>query len=73
MDERGLTRPVGRKDGRSITKSGIEELDSALISDRVGLVTTRISKLSYQSSFGPEKRTGEVPINIPLISTQEFS
>jgi repressor of nif and glnA expression len=73
MDERGLTRPVGRKDGRVITKSGIEELDSALISDRVGLVTTRISKLAYQSSFDPEKRTGEVPINVSLISTQEFS
>lgn len=73
MDERGLTRPVGRKDGRSITKSGIEELDSALISDRVGLAATRISELAYQSSFDPEKRTGEVPINVSLISRQEFS
>ena len=73
MDERGLTLLVGRKDGRSITKSGIEELDSALISDRVGLVAARISELAYQSSFDPEKRTGEVPINVSLISRQEFS
>lgn len=73
MDERGLTHPVGRKDGRSITKSGIEELDNALISDRVGLVAARISELAYQSSFDPEKRTGEVPINVSLISTREFS
>ncbi len=73
MDERGLTRPVGRKDGKAITESGIEELGSALISDRVGLVTTRISKLAYQSSFDPEKRIGEVPINVSLISKQEFS
>ncbi len=73
MDERGLTRSAGWKDGRSITKSGIEELDSALISDRVGLVATRISELAYQSSFDPGKRTGELPVNMSLISTQEFS
>ena len=73
MDERGLTRLVGRKDGRSITKSGIEELNSALISDRIGLVATRISELAYQSSFDPENGAGEVPINVSLISRREFS
>ena len=41
--------------------------------DRIGLAAARISELTYQSSFDPEKRTGEVPINVSLISTQEFS
>ena len=36
MDERGLTKLVGR-DGRLITDSGIEELKSALVRDKVGL------------------------------------
>jgi repressor of nif and glnA expression len=73
MDERGLTRPVGRKDGRSITSSGLEELGSALLCDRVGLVTTRVGTLAYQSSFDPEKRIGKVPINVSLFSREEFS
>ena len=73
MDERGFTQPVGRRDGRSITRSGLEELDSALVSDRVGLVTTKIEMLTYQSSFDPKKRMGEVPINVSLFSRKEFS
>lgn len=73
MDERGLTHHEGLKDGRSITKSGIEELDSALISDRVGRVAARIGELAYQSSFDPERRTGEVPVNVSLIPRQKLS
>ena len=73
MDERGLTCLAGRKDDRLITKSGLEELGSALVSDRVGLVTTQIGTLAYQSSFNPEKRIGEVPINVSLFSREEFS
>jgi repressor of nif and glnA expression len=73
MDERGLTKPVGRKDGRSITESGIEELGSALVTDRLGLMTTRIGTLAYQSSFEPRKRLGKVPINVSLFSPEEFS
>lgn len=73
MDERGLTRPVGRKDGRSITESGIEELGNALVSDRVGLVTNKIGTLTYQSSFDPKTRIGKVPINVSLFSRKELS
>lgn len=73
MDERGLTRLAGWRDGRLITKSGIEELGSALVSDRVGLVNTRIETLAYQSSFDTEKHTGEVPINVSLFSKEGFS
>jgi repressor of nif and glnA expression len=73
MDERGLTHPVGRKDGRVITKSGIEELGSALVTDRMGLVTARIGTLTYRSSFDLERCLGEVPINVSLFSQEEFS
>jgi len=66
MDERGLTRTAGRKDGRLITESGIEELDSALVADRLGLVNVKIDTLAYQSSFIPEKRQGKLPVNVSL-------
>ena len=73
LDERGLTHPVGQRDGRTITKSGIEELGSALVTDRIGLVTTRIGTLAYKSSFDPRKHMGEVPINVSLLPREEFS
>jgi repressor of nif and glnA expression len=72
MDEKGLTRTVGRKDGRSITESGIEELSSALVSDRVGLVITKIGRLAYQSTFNPAERRGEVPVNVSLFPRKDF-
>ena len=42
MDERGFTESVGRN-GRLITQSGLEELGSALVSDKVGLVASGLS------------------------------
>ncbi len=72
MDERGFTCPIGRKDGRSITPSGLKELGSALVSDRIGSVAAKIEMLAYQSSFDPEKHMGEVPINLSLFPEQKF-
>ena len=66
MDEQGLTRSIGRRDGRAITQKGIEEIESALISDRVGSIASQIEQLVYQTSLDLEKRVGEVPINISL-------
>lgn len=72
MDERGLTHPVGRKNGRLITRSGLEELGSALVSDRVGSVTAKIEMLAYQTSFDPERGNGSVPINLSLFPKEKF-
>lgn len=72
MDERGLTRSVGRRDGRSITQRGIEELKSALVGDRIGSIVNKIELLAYRTTFDPEKRTGEVPINTSLFPREEF-
>src|SRR4030042_6488083 len=48
MDERGLTQLIGR-DGRIITASGIEELKSALVRDKVGLAISRIELLAFRT------------------------
>jgi len=42
LDERGLTRIIGRKYGRLITQSGQNELQNALVGDRVGSAMARI-------------------------------
>lgn len=71
MDERGFTENMGR-DGRSITKLGLEELQSALVSDKVGFVASKIELLAYQTDFDPDKRQGKVPVNISFFPERQF-
>jgi repressor of nif and glnA expression len=71
MDERGLTRTVGR-DGRLITESGVEELRSALVGDKVGFAISRIELLAFRTDFDRKKRTGSIPINVSFFSRGKF-
>ena len=71
MDERGLTQLVGR-DGRLITESGIEELKSALVRDKVGFATSRIELLAFRTDFDLAKRTGLVPVNVSSFPKEKF-
>jgi repressor of nif and glnA expression len=73
LDERGLTHLVSHRRGRLVTRSGINELDSALVGDRTGSAMTNIEMLICQTSFEPEKLSGEVPINISLFPADKFS
>jgi len=58
MDERGFTESMGR-DGRLITRVGLEELESALVSDKVGSVASRIELMACQTDFDPDRRGAE--------------
>jgi repressor of nif and glnA expression len=71
MDERGFTESVGR-DGRLITQLGCEELESALVSDKVGFVASKIELLAYQTDFDLDKRQGKVPVNISCFPEKQF-
>jgi len=71
MDERGFTQSVGR-DGRLITQSGLEELESALVSDKVGFMASKIEILAYQTDFDIDKRRGKVPVNISFFPEERF-
>jgi repressor of nif and glnA expression len=71
MDERGFTESVGR-DGRLITQLGLEELESALVSDKVGFVASKIELLAYQTEFDIDKRQGKVPVNISFFPARQF-
>ena len=62
MDERGLTRTVGHKDGRTITAPGLEELRNSLVTDKIGFVGTRIERLAYQTNVGLRSATGRIPV-----------
>ncbi len=71
MDERGFTQSVGR-DGRLITQSGLEELENALVSDKVGFMASKIEILAYQTGFDIDNHRGKVPVNISLFPEEKF-
>jgi len=71
MDERGFTESMGR-DGRLITQLGREELESALVRDKVGFVASRIELLAYQTDFDIDKRQGKVPVNVSFFPEKQF-
>jgi hypothetical protein len=70
-DERGYTQPLGR-DGRMITPAGIAELGMALAPEQVGFMNEKLELLAFNTTFNPEKRTGQIPINTTLIDRGRF-
>lgn len=72
MDERGLTQTVGRKDGRQITSAGLDELKSALVTDRLGCIASRIELLAYATTFDLESREGRLPIDVSVFAKNDL-
>ncbi|MFH1560765.1 MAG: NrpR regulatory domain-containing protein [Chloroflexota bacterium] len=71
-DERGFTIPLGR-DGRMITAEGLEEQQLALAPQQLSFMRHRLELLAFLTTFDPEKRTGQVPINTSLIDKERFT
>jgi hypothetical protein len=72
MDERGLTKLVGKSDGRIITALGIEELSSARVQDKIGFAISRIENLAFQTTFNPAQKDGLLPVNISFFCLKDF-
>jgi hypothetical protein len=70
-DERGYTQPLGRN-GRMLTPRGLEELRMALAPEQVGFVLEKLELLAFHTSFDPQKRSGQLPINTSLIDRDKF-
>ena len=70
-DERGYTQPLGI-DGRMITSRGLEELRIALAPDQIGFILEKLELLAFRTTFNPESRTGQVPINTSLFDKDDF-
>ncbi len=70
-DERGYTQPLGR-DGRMLTAQGLEELRMALAPEQVGFIYERLELLAFNTTFDPQKRTGQLPINTSFIDKDNF-
>jgi len=72
MDERGLTRSAGHKDGRTITLPGLEELRNSLVTDKIGYVGSRIERMAYQTNVGLRSCTGRIPVDVSLFDRNQF-
>jgi len=70
-DERGYTQPLGR-DGRMLTPQGLNELKMALAPEQVGFILEKLELLAFHTTFDPQKRTGQLPINTSLIDKDNF-
>ncbi len=73
MDEKGLTRLVGRRDGRVITELGRAELKEAMVAHKVGYALPRIEMLSFRTNFNWDKRTGSIPVNVSFFEKKDFA
>ena len=71
-DERGYTLPLGRS-GRMLTPKGMEELSNALAPEQVGFIIDKLESLAFLTTFDPESKTGQIPINTSLIERERFS
>lgn len=74
MDERGLTHTSGKQGraGRIITEKGLEELENALVSDKVGMVSGRMDELSYRTDFNLETKKGDIILNVSMVNNKDF-
>ncbi len=71
LDERGLTKRLGY-DGRVITGRGIDELNNALVGDRVGFIITKIERCMLDTNFDFKTKRGTVIINMSVIDKNDF-
>lgn len=72
MDQRGLTQLVGRRDGRLITRLGMEEIAHARVRDKVGLVISKIEVLAFKTTLNPDTLQGNLPVNISLFPKDQL-
>ena len=72
MDDRGLTRLIGRHDGRAITEQGIEEIANARVHDKIGFAISRIEILAFRTSLDLDRRQGLIPVNVSFFPRKSF-
>jgi len=71
LDTQELTRNLGKK-GRVITSLGRQELDSARVIEKVGFLSAKIDRLTYQMTFDYEKKKGTVITNVSILRPERM-
>lgn len=71
MDQQGLTENLGKK-GRAITPKGGQEIKSAFVIDKVGLIASKIDTLTYQMDFSLRKLKGKIILNVSTLNKRDI-
>lgn len=66
LDEKGLTRSIGKK-GRLITETGLTELQSSQMTQTPGYLSAKIDQMIYRMNFDLPMRSGTVVVNTSLV------
>ncbi|HVN98201.1 MAG TPA: NrpR regulatory domain-containing protein [Syntrophorhabdaceae bacterium] len=72
MGQDGLAKGDGRR-GHRITEKGLSELDAAKIIERVGFLSAKIDRMTYQMSFDLNTTAGSVVINVTIVDPKQFA
>ena len=72
LDEKGLTRSIGKK-GRVITESGLTELQSSHITHTAGYLSAKIDQMIYRMNFDLPMRSGTVVVNTSLVTPHQLA
>lgn len=70
MDQKGLTENLGKR-GRTITLKGEQEIKSAFVIDKVGLIASKIDTLTYQMDFSLRKLKGKIILNVSTLNKRD--
>jgi len=60
------------RSGRTITSRGLEELSKALVSQRIGFVTTRFLSMAYSVTYDPATDSGTVVANVSIVDKKFY-
>jgi HTH-type transcriptional regulator, global nitrogen regulator NrpRI len=66
MAQDGFTTSNGKR-GHQITELGLSELDSSKIFEKVGFLSAKIDRMTYQMNFDLNTTSGTVVINVTLV------
>ncbi|MDD5243637.1 MAG: NrpR regulatory domain-containing protein [Syntrophorhabdaceae bacterium] len=72
LDQDGLTTGNGKK-GHQITERGVSEFDSSKIFERVGFLSAKIDRMTYQMNFDLNTTSGTVVINVTIVEPEQFA
>jgi repressor of nif and glnA expression len=72
MDRDGLTTGNGKK-GHQITEIGLSEVDSSKIFEKVGFLSAKIDRMTYQMNFDLNTTSGTVVINVTLVEPGQLA
>jgi HTH-type transcriptional regulator, global nitrogen regulator NrpRI len=72
MEKDGMTRNSGKR-GYQITEMGLHEFDSSNIIEKVGFLSAKIDRMTYQMTFDLNTTSGTVVINVTIVEPGIFA